>query len=119
MGELERRKFTAEEGDHLTLLNGALSSPLREENLTPRTAFNAFVQVGRKSAKWCHQHRLNFKALSRAVSIRMQLRKYLQRFDISLKSCGEDHAAIRKCLTSGYFKKRVRLLSFDAFSRLT
>jgi ATP-dependent RNA helicase DDX35 len=25
MGEIERRKFTAEEGDHLTLLNGTLS----------------------------------------------------------------------------------------------
>lgn len=36
--ELERRKFTAEEGDHLTLLN----------------AYNAFVKVGRKSSKWCH-----------------------------------------------------------------
>jgi ATP-dependent RNA helicase DDX35 len=69
------------------------------------TAFNGFIQKGRKSAKWCHQHRLNFKALSRAVSIRMQLRKYLQRFDVPLVSCGDDHAAIRRCLASGYFKK--------------
>ncbi|BGP14033.1 hypothetical protein JCM10213_005618 [Rhodosporidiobolus nylandii] len=86
--ELERRKFTVEEGDHLTALN----------------AYNAFVKYGRKSSKWCHTHRLNFKALSRALSIRTQLSKYLKRFDIPLVSCGEDHAAIRRCLTSGYFR---------------
>jgi hypothetical protein len=28
MSDIERRKFTAEEGDHLTLLNG-MSTPLR------------------------------------------------------------------------------------------
>ncbi|GAA6026849.1 hypothetical protein JCM8097_005905 [Rhodosporidiobolus ruineniae] len=86
--ELEKRKFTVEEGDHLTALN----------------AYNAFVKHGRKSSKWCHNHRLNFKALSRALSIRTQLSKYLKRFDVPLVSCGEDHAAIRRCLTSGYFR---------------
>ncbi|KAJ9119855.1 hypothetical protein QFC24_005569 [Naganishia onofrii] len=66
MGEIERRKFTAEEGDHLTLLN----------------AYNAFVKYGRQSPKWCGNHRLNHKALLRAVSIRQQLKKYLDRFGI-------------------------------------
>ncbi|GAA5970073.1 hypothetical protein JCM11641_000256 [Rhodosporidiobolus odoratus] len=87
-GELERRKFTVEEGDHLTALN----------------AYNAFVKYGRKSSKWCHTHRLNFKALSRALSIRTQLSKYLKRFDIPIISCGEDHTKVRRCLTSGYFR---------------
>ncbi|BGP06196.1 hypothetical protein JCM10049v2_002015 [Rhodotorula toruloides] len=87
-GELERRKFTVEEGDHLTALN----------------AYNAFIKHGRKSSKWCHNHRLNFKALSRALSIRTQLSKYLKRFDIPIISCGSDHAKIRRCLTSGYFR---------------
>ncbi|GAA5951810.1 hypothetical protein JCM8115_005246 [Rhodotorula mucilaginosa] len=87
-GELERRKFTVEEGDHLTALN----------------AYNAFIKYGRKSSKWCHTHRLNFKALSRALSIRTQLSKYLKRFDIALVSCGEDHTKVRRCLTSGYFR---------------
>ncbi|GAA5996462.1 uncharacterized protein JCM10292_007626 [Rhodotorula paludigena] len=87
-GELERRKFTVEEGDHLTALN----------------AYNAFVKYGRKSSKWCHTHRLNFKALSRALSIRTQLAKYLKRFEIPIVSCGEDHTSIRRCLTSGYFR---------------
>ncbi|GAA5916778.1 hypothetical protein JCM8208_004040 [Rhodotorula glutinis] len=86
--ELERRKFTVEEGDHLTALN----------------AYNAFVKFGRKSSKWCHTHRLNFRALSRALSIRTQLAKYLKRFEIPIVSCGEDHTSIRRCLTSGYFR---------------
>ncbi|KAF8758959.1 P-loop containing nucleoside triphosphate hydrolase protein [Rhizoctonia solani] len=60
LAELERRKFTAEEGDHLTLLN----------------AYNAFVRYG-QSASWCRNHALNFRALSRAVSIRTQLKKYM------------------------------------------
>ncbi|QRW26981.1 Helicase associated domain (HA2) [Rhizoctonia solani] len=63
LAELERRKFTAEEGDHLTLLN----------------AYNAFVRYG-QSASWCRNHALNFRALSRAVSIRTQLKKYMTRF---------------------------------------
>ncbi|GAA5953837.1 hypothetical protein JCM3765_000665 [Sporobolomyces pararoseus] len=87
-GELERRKFTVEEGDHLTALN----------------AYNAFVKYGRKSSKWCHTHRLNFRALSRALSIRTQLSKYLTRFGIPLISCGGDDSKVRKCLVSGYFR---------------
>ncbi|KAG6331455.1 hypothetical protein ID866_7633 [Astraeus odoratus] len=60
LAELERRKFTAEEGDHLTLLN----------------AYNAFTKYG-KSSSWCKTHALNFRAMSRAVSIRSQLKKYM------------------------------------------
>lgn len=92
-GELERRKFTTEEGDHLTLLN----------------VFLAFQQNGRSSAKWCAQHRLNFKALSRAVSIRQQLSKYLKRFELPIKSCEDDGTAIRKCLAAGYFRNAAKV----------
>ncbi|KEI40652.1 uncharacterized protein L969DRAFT_16014 [Mixia osmundae IAM 14324] len=91
--EIEKRKFTAEEGDHLTLLN----------------VYNAFTGPGKQSAKWCHSHRLNFRALSRAISIRGQLRKYLQRFDIPIISCGEEESQIRKCLVSGYFKNAAKM----------
>ncbi|SCV69095.1 BQ2448_2115 [Microbotryum intermedium] len=91
--ELERRKFIVEEGDHLTHLN----------------VYNAFVKHGRKASKWCHTHRLNFKALSRALSIRTQLKKYLQRFEIPLVSCGTDHSKVRRCLTSGYFRNCARV----------
>lgn len=78
--------------------------------------YNAFLSRGRKSAKWCHSHRLNFKALSRAVSIRQQLSKYLQRYRVPLVSAisssnGDGAAAataIRRCLVSGYFKNAAK-----------
>ena len=53
--ESARRKFAAEEGDHLTLLN----------------VYQAFVTKGRKEARFCYDNHLNFKAMSRAVSIRL------------------------------------------------
>ncbi|KAI8366665.1 P-loop containing nucleoside triphosphate hydrolase protein [Radiomyces spectabilis] len=98
-----RRKFWVEEGDHLTLLN----------------VYNAFVNKGNKSGKWCHERFLNFKALSRAISIRLQLIKYLKRFDIKLVSATAQYPKtpegrlqaseqIRKCLTSGYFSQAAR-----------
>ncbi|KAK2467129.1 hypothetical protein APHAL10511_001387 [Amanita phalloides] len=87
IAELERRKFTAEEGDHLTLLN----------------AYNAFVRYG-KSSSWCKSHALSFRALSRAVFIRSQLRKYLQRFGIPVESCEGDEKRLRRCLVTGYWR---------------
>ncbi|CAD6584234.1 MAG: hypothetical protein TREMPRED_003776 [Tremellales sp. Tagirdzhanova-0007] len=94
MAELERRKFTAEEGDHLTLLN----------------AYNAFTRYGARDKQWCGNHRINHKALSRAVSIRKQLKKYLDRFGIPVVSCEGDGARLRRCLVTGYFKNAARML---------
>ncbi|KAL7422216.1 hypothetical protein Q5752_002862 [Cryptotrichosporon argae] len=94
MAEVERRKFTAEEGDHLTLLN----------------AYNAFAKYGQRDKQWCGNHRLNHKALSRALSIRKQLKKYLDRFALPVVSCEGDAVRLRKCLVSGYFKNAARML---------
>ncbi|KAL5490132.1 hypothetical protein ACEPAI_4965 [Sanghuangporus weigelae] len=91
LAELERRKFTAEEGDHLTLLN----------------VYNAFTKYG-KSAGWCRSHALSFRALSRAVSIRAQLKKYMQRFKVPLVSCEGDAKRVRQCLVSGYWRNAAR-----------
>ncbi|KAJ8592580.1 P-loop containing nucleoside triphosphate hydrolase protein [Rhizopogon salebrosus TDB-379] len=91
IAELERRKFTAEEGDHLTLLN----------------AFNAFTKYGRSSS-WCKAHALNFRAMSRAVSIRSQLKKYMIRFNLPLHSCEGDAKRLRQCLVSGYWRNGAR-----------
>ncbi|SPO27495.1 related to PRP43 - spliceosomal RNA helicase (DEAH-box family) [Ustilago trichophora] len=64
--QLSLRQFVAQEGDLFTLLN----------------LFLAFVDQakGKKSAKWSRQNRVNFQALSRALSIRNQLQRYLFRF---------------------------------------
>lgn len=42
----------------------------------------------------------------RAVSIRKQLKKYLERFGLPIVSCEGDAIRLRKCLVSGYFKVR-------------
>ncbi|XEU99076.1 hypothetical protein FSHL1_004363 [Fusarium sambucinum] len=101
--ETSRRKFAVEEGDHLTLLN----------------AYQAFVTKGRKEAKFCHDNNLNYKSMSRAVSIRAQLKRYLERFNINVdetltgQASPEDNAKkaeqIRRCLTSGYFAHAARM----------
>ncbi|GJJ09371.1 hypothetical protein Clacol_003593 [Clathrus columnatus] len=97
LAELERRKFTAEEGplndtqDHLTLLN----------------AYNAFVRYGRSSS-WCKNHALSFRAMSRAVSIRAQLKKYMVRFGLPFDSCQGDSKRLRQCLASGYWRNGAR-----------
>lgn len=93
-----RRRFWVEEGDTLTWIN----------------VYNAFINKGNKSGKWCHDRFLNFKALSRAMSIRLQLMKYLKRFDIPLVSATSKYPStaegrlkasedVRKCIATGYF----------------
>ncbi|KAM0723226.1 hypothetical protein Q7P37_001426 [Cladosporium fusiforme] len=114
--ESARRKFAVEEGDHLTLLN----------------VYQAFITAGRKDPKWCQQHFLNFKSLTRAVSIRNQLKRYLERFGIdvaeSLSSSSETpvlraggalsrpkEESLRRCLTSGYFAHAARMAPDGTF----
>lgn len=125
LAELERRKFTAEEGvstnklieplirflnfqDHLTLLNGLhYLISLLPINDPQCLAYNSFIRYG-KSAKWCHSHALNFRALSRAVSIRAQLKRYMQRFNLPIESCEGDAKRLRKCLVSGLWKNSAK-----------
>jgi ATP-dependent RNA helicase DDX35 len=105
--ETSRRKFAAEEGDHLTLLN----------------AYQAFVTKGRKESKFCRDNHLNFKSMTRAVSIRAQLKRYLERFGINidetlsnnvnkqpLAAGGPNKAEqIRRCLTAGFFAHAAKM----------
>jgi ATP-dependent RNA helicase DDX35 len=114
--ESARRKFAVEQGDHLTLLN----------------VYQAFVTVGRKDAKWCRDHYLNFKAMTRAVSIRNQLKRTLERFGINvdeslsassnpnlepiLRAGGRPkEESIRRCLTSGFFAHAARMAPDGTF----
>ncbi|KAF9900101.1 hypothetical protein BX616_002690 [Lobosporangium transversale] len=107
--EEQHRKFGVMEGDHITLLN----------------VYNAFVSRGRKSSKWCASHLINFKAMSRALSIRSHLERYLIRAlnlqgPHNLSSCISGQGArydetqdastmIRKCLVSGYFAQAAKI----------
>ncbi|KAI0556165.1 P-loop containing nucleoside triphosphate hydrolase protein [Xylaria curta] len=96
--ESARRKFAAEEGDHLTLLN----------------VYQAFVTKGKKESRFCHDNYLNFKALSRAVSIRAQLKRYLERFGLGVDESAKTHHEgiadrVRRCLTTGYFAHAAKM----------
>jgi ATP-dependent RNA helicase DDX35 len=105
--ETSRRKFAVEEGDHITLLN----------------IYQAFITKGKKEARFCHDNYLNFKSLTRAVSIRGQLKRYLERFGISVPETlssnpnlqplsvgGPDKGEqIRRCLTTGYFAHAAKM----------
>jgi ATP-dependent RNA helicase DDX35 len=111
--ETARRKFAVEEGDQLTLLN----------------VYQAFVTKGRKDARFCHDNYLNFKALSRAVSIRAQLKRYLERFGMKVDETLSTNAnkqplsvggpdkgeQIRRCLTTGFFAHAAKMQLDDTF----
>ncbi|RMD39685.1 hypothetical protein DV735_g5446, partial [Chaetothyriales sp. CBS 134920] len=112
--ELSRRKFAAEEGDHLTLLN----------------VFQAFTTKGKKESKWCRDNWLNFKSMERAVSIRNQLWRYLER--LGVKDGGEHvqqgkskldnekkTAHLLKCLTAGYFANSARMQPDGSFKTVS
>lgn len=94
--QLSMRSFTATQGDLFTLLN----------------IFLAFTTVGKRSAKWASKHRLNFRTLSRAISIRNQLEKYLLRFKLDRSSSvlGKEGAVekLSRVVCSGLYDKLAR-----------
>ncbi|KAK1688625.1 helicase [Colletotrichum godetiae] len=116
--ELSRRKFAADEGDHLTLLN----------------AYQAFVTKGKKESKFCRDNNLNFKTMTRAVSIRAQLKRYLEKFGIAVdngpsgpgsrqQQHQQDNSTkaeqIRRCLTTGYFAHAARMQPDGTFRNVS
>lgn len=112
--ESTRRKFAVEEGDHLTYLN----------------VYQAFVTKGKKEPKWCRDNLLNYKSLQRAVSIRAQLKRYLERFGIqideSLSSSSYRQAdlsrkpeQIQRCLTTGFFAHAAKMQPDGSFKTVT
>jgi ATP-dependent RNA helicase DDX35 len=93
-----KRLFTVEEGDHLTLLNIYLA-------FTSNT-------VGKKSVQWCRDHYLNYKALTKAVSVRNQLFRYMERLYPNIVNESSELATaqtIQRCLTTGYFSHAARM----------
>lgn len=105
--ETARRKFAVEEGDHLTLLN----------------VYQAFVTKGRKEARFCRDNYINYKSMTRAISIRAQLKRYLERFGLNVDETLSSNAnkqplsvggpdkgeKIRRCLTAGFFAHAAKM----------
>jgi len=108
--ESARRKFATEEGDHLTLLN----------------VYQAFVTKGRKEARFCHDNLINYKIMTRAVSIRAQLKRSLERFGIAIDESLANTSApttkaeqIGRCLTTGYFAHAARMQADGTFRNVS
>ncbi|KAI8836370.1 P-loop containing nucleoside triphosphate hydrolase protein [Chytridium lagenaria] len=78
-----KRWFWVEEGDHISLLN----------------VYSAFI-ANKMSQRWCEKHSLDYRALSRAKTIRTNLQNYLKRFWSVVKN---DSIPVRKCILSGFF----------------
>lgn len=110
--ESSKRKFAAEEGDHITLLN----------------VYQSFITKGKKQPRFCHDNGLDFKALSKAISIRAQLKRFLERFGIAVDeslsspssniiSVGGPNkpSQILKCITTGYFAHAAKMQPDGSF----
>ena len=111
--ESTRRKFAVEEGDHLTYLN----------------VYQAFITKGKKDSKWCRDNLLNYRSLQRAVSVRGQLKRYLERFGIpteeSLASSQPQPDSsrrverVQRCLTTGYFAHAAKMQPDGTFKTVS
>ncbi|KAK2760902.1 hypothetical protein FQN54_002143 [Arachnomyces sp. PD_36] len=110
--ESARRKFAVEEGDHLTYLN----------------VYQTFITKGKKESKWCRDNYLNYKSMVKAVSIRGQLKRYLERFGMAVdESLSSRHQAsspgkpeqIQKCLTAGYFAHAAKMQADGTFKTIS
>ncbi|GAB7361156.1 hypothetical protein MBLNU230_g1189t2 [Neophaeotheca triangularis] len=102
--EMSRRKFAADEGDHLTMLN----------------VYQAFATVGKKDKTWCHKHNLNYNALTSATNIRNQLYHQLQNYNITSDTPPASQTmpkeeAIRRALCAGYFAHAAKLAPDGSF----
>ena len=85
-----KAKFSHEDGDHLTLLN----------------AYQAYKQKG-EDPNWCWDNFINLRSMKSADSVRQQLARLMNRFDLPLVSTPFEsldyYRNIRKCVTAGFF----------------
>jgi len=86
-----KMKFASKAGDQLTLLNA-----FREFNLVKKSAKEDLK-------KWCFDHYINFKSMTKVLEVRKQLRDYLLNLNYEINSCGKDMSMVRKALCSGFF----------------
>uniref|UniRef100_A0A8C7HI65 Probable ATP-dependent RNA helicase DHX35 n=1 Tax=Oncorhynchus kisutch TaxID=8019 RepID=A0A8C7HI65_ONCKI len=89
---LHHRKFAVAEGDHLTMLN----------------VYEAFIKH-QKSSQWCQEHFLNYKGLQRAMTVREQLRRLMNKFKVPRTSSEGDPDVILRCIVSGFFANAARM----------
>ncbi|GMH44162.1 hypothetical protein BSKO_12096 [Bryopsis sp. KO-2023] len=86
-------EFMSTYGDHLTLLN----------------IFSKYQQVSKRERnKWCEEHFLNRRSMSKALEIHEQLEEYCENLSLAVESCGSDFTPVRRALLCGLFPHAAR-----------
>lgn len=96
-----RRTFYRAGGDHLTLLQVYLQ--WEEANY---------------SRSWCLDHFIQEKSMQRARDIREQILAMLEYVEVDLSSEPNNEVAVRKAVTSGYFKNCARLNKTGSYTTI-
>lgn len=96
-----RKKFTASEGDHLTLLN----------------IYRAFKKVN-ANKEWCRENFVNSRNMSMVGEVRAQLREICLKLSMKLESCGSDTGSVRRCLAHGLFMNAAELQPDGSYTAL-
>ena len=87
-----RANFFNPQGDHLTLLN--VYKQWEDTNF---------------SIQWCYENFIQHRSMKRARDVRDQLQNLVERVEIELVSCADDHVAIRKAIAAGFFYHSAKL----------
>uniref|UniRef100_A0A7N0V877 RNA helicase n=1 Tax=Kalanchoe fedtschenkoi TaxID=63787 RepID=A0A7N0V877_KALFE len=87
-----RNFYDGDVGDHIALLN----------------IYNSWRET-QYSTQWCHENFIQVRSMKMARNVRDQLEGLVKRVDIELTSVGNDHEAILKSITAGYFPHCARL----------
>ncbi|KAH7912626.1 P-loop containing nucleoside triphosphate hydrolase protein [Hygrophoropsis aurantiaca] len=93
------------------ILTIAAITSVQDVFVIPKGAPGAIAELKRRkftAEEGCKSHALNFRTMSRAVSIRAQLKKYMSRFGLPVESCQGDAKRLRQCLIGGYWRNDAR-----------
>lgn len=82
------------------------------------TALNIFRQyeMHREDHEWAKRHLLNTQLLERAARVRQQLVRYLQRFDLPLKSCEHDVVKLQRLACAALFLNAARRMPSGTYA---
>lgn len=87
LADQKKAKFHQPEGDHITYLE----------------VYKQW-QKNRFSNPWCYENFIQARALRRVQDVRKQLISIMDRYKLSIVSCGKDYNRLRRAICSGFFR---------------
>ncbi|EPB79610.1 helicase protein [Ancylostoma ceylanicum] len=113
-----KARFAHVDGDHLTLLN--VYHAFKQSKLSYIVSLELFVSFGRHSkatlpdnedVQWCYDNFINYRTLKTADTVRTQLGKIMDKFNLRRVSTDfkskDYYINIRKALVAGFFMQEV------------